>query len=195
MSAGAISSAAPTTATSTDAFSSLSSGDFLKVMLSELQNQDPFQPQDSGQLVQEMSDLRNIESQLSMQSTMQSMVLQGQLSSAGGMINKYVTGTDASSNAVAGTVTGITVANNIVSLNLDSGQSLPMSNVTGVANGPPTGTPGATTPASTANTSAGGLNLASLLSSLLPGSSTTPAAASTTTNPVVITPTPAASGS
>ena len=107
---------------------------------------------------------------------MQSMVLQGQLSAAGGMINKFVTGTDANSNAVQGTVTGITVANSIVTLNLDSGQTLPMSNVMGVANTPPT-VPGAATPA-TANTPASGLNLASLLASLLPstGTTTTPGA-------------------
>ena len=68
MSAGAINGASSVGAAAGESgFAALRSEDFIKVMLSELTNQDPFEPQDSAALLEQMSSLRNIESQLSLQ--------------------------------------------------------------------------------------------------------------------------------
>src|SRR5258707_1197610 len=88
-----------------NAFAALSSGDFLKVMLSELQNQDPLQPQDTSKLLEQLSSLRNVESQLTLQQSLQSLVTQSQISQAGGMIGKLVAGVDDGGSNVSGLVT------------------------------------------------------------------------------------------
>jgi flagellar basal-body rod modification protein FlgD len=135
MSAGAIGGTSPdATQAAGGAFGSLKTGDFLKVMMSELSHQDPFQPQDSSKLLEQFSSLRNIESQLSLQDSIQSLVLQNQVSSAGGMIGKLVAGLDADNDQVAGLVTSVLVQNGKVMLELDTGKSLAMDRVTQLAN-------------------------------------------------------------
>ena len=78
----------------TSRFSDLSSEQFIEVLFAELQNQDPFQPSDSGALLEQLSSLRNIESQLSLQTQMETLVSQNQLASAGNLIGKLVAGLD-----------------------------------------------------------------------------------------------------
>ena len=85
MSAGAIGGAGSSlgaAVSGSSGFSELSSGEFLKIMLTELTNQDPFKPQDSGALLEQMSSLRNIESQLQLQEKLNALVLQNGISSA-----------------------------------------------------------------------------------------------------------------
>lgn len=115
------------------AFSDLSSDQFIKIMLSELTNQDPFQPQDSSKLLEQMSNLRNIESQLSLQDKLESLVLQGQVSQAGGMIGKVVAGLDASNNQIVGVVTSVRIESGKAQLELDTGKTLGMDRVTQIA--------------------------------------------------------------
>ena len=136
MSAGAISGAAGGTATgSIGRFAELSSEEFIKVMLQELSNQDPFQPQDSGALLEQLSSLRNIESQLSLQKQLGSLVLQNQISSASGMIGRQVEGLDEANRTVQGGVTSIRVEKGQVLLDLDSGAELSLDRVTHITSG------------------------------------------------------------
>lgn len=132
MSAGAIggtSSGAP----SAGAFGNLKTDDFLKVMMSELSRQDPFQPQDSSKLLEQMSNLRNIESQLSLQKSIEGLVLNNQVASAGNMIGKLVAGLNDNNDQVSGLVTSVRVASGKVVLELDSGNRLLMDRVTQIA--------------------------------------------------------------
>lgn len=131
MSAGAIGGVASAAngAVHGGGFGSLRSEDFIKVMIAELANQDPFQPQDSSALLEQLSSLRNIESQLSLQQQIGNLVLQNQIASAGGMIGKLVAGRDESNDSVAGLVTSVRVQENKVYLELDTGRQLPMHRV------------------------------------------------------------------
>ncbi|MCC7192114.1 MAG: hypothetical protein IT444_04955 [Phycisphaeraceae bacterium] len=115
------------------AFGNLKTDDFLKVMMSELSHQDPFQPQDSSKLLEQMSSLRNIESQLSLQKSIESLVLNNQISSAGTMIGKVVSGLNDQNQTVSGLVTSVRVASGKVVLELDSGDRLLMDRVTQLA--------------------------------------------------------------
>jgi flagellar basal-body rod modification protein FlgD len=135
MSSGSITSAATTTPTTTssDAFASMSSSQFIKIITSELANQNPFQPDDSSTLLSEISNLQNIDSQQQMQSVLGSLVLQDQIASGGNLIGKTVAGNDSSGNGVTGVVSGVQVANSAVSLVLDSGATMPIGNVTTIA--------------------------------------------------------------
>ncbi len=133
-----------TTPTATNPLAGMSTGDFLKIMMSELQNQDPTQPESSSQLLGELSSLENVQSQVGLQSGLQSMVTQNQLAQAGGLIGREVAGVDANNNQVQGLVTSVIVQNGTPSLQLDTGDSINMSNVTAIGPAPAANTTGTT---------------------------------------------------
>lgn len=133
MSAGAISGAASAVTGAAGAFGNLKSEDFIKIMISELANQDPFEPQDSGALLEQLSSLSNIESQQSLQSKLETLVLQNQIASAGGLIGKVVAGLDGANDSVEGQVQSVRVADGKVLLELDSGKQLAMDRITEIA--------------------------------------------------------------
>ncbi|MEX2213104.1 MAG: flagellar hook capping FlgD N-terminal domain-containing protein [Phycisphaeraceae bacterium] len=118
-------------------FAALSSTDFIKVLLTELSNQDPFQPQDSGALLEQLSSLRNIESQLSLQKGLESLVLQNGVTSAAGLIGKDVEGLDANNDSISGVVASVRVERGKAVLELSSGKSLAIDRVTSISQ--PTG--------------------------------------------------------
>ena len=118
---------------STNSFAALSTTDFIRVLMTELQQQDPFDPQDSGALLEQLSSLRNIESQMSLQEKLGELVLQNQIASAGGMIGRFVEGLDITNHRVNGVVTSVRVTDEEVILELDSGATLNMSRVELVA--------------------------------------------------------------
>ncbi|HIB68456.1 MAG TPA: hypothetical protein EYO33_26020, partial [Phycisphaerales bacterium] len=62
--------------TSTDAFSALTSGEFLQIIFTELQNQDPLEPNDTSTMLDQLSTLRAIESDTQMVDSLSSLVNQ-----------------------------------------------------------------------------------------------------------------------
>ena len=134
MSAGAITGASSVgTTEQASGFAALGSDEFIKIMLSELTQQSPFDPQDSSALLEQLSSLRNIESQISLQEQLEDLVLQNQISAAGGLIGKVVTGLDSQNNQVQGLVTSVRVQDGKAILELDSGKTLSMSRVTEIS--------------------------------------------------------------
>jgi flagellar basal-body rod modification protein FlgD len=136
-----------------DPFASLSSSQFIKIMMTELQQQDPLQPASSSDLLNQVSSLRNIESQLSLQQALQSLVLQSQVAQAGGLIGKMVSGLDANNNKVSGIVTSVVVQNGQANLQLDSGATVTMANLTQISSQPVQNT---STPAAASTSGTGG---------------------------------------
>lgn len=132
--------AAPSTAST-----SLNASDFLNLMVTELQNQDPTQPTSNEDLLQQMSEIGQMESSTSLQSTLTSMATQNQIGAASSLIGKSVQGTDANSNPLSGNVTSVQVSTSGVSLSLDSGGTLSLANVTNIAPGPTAATTTTTT--------------------------------------------------
>lgn len=122
------------TGTTTSGFSALTSEQFINVMIKQLQQQDPFKPQDSSALLEQISSIRNIESQVNLQDSLKNLVLQNQIVSAGNMIGKLVRGLDDSSNQVNGIVTAVRVVEGKAVLELDSGKTLKVNNVTAISN-------------------------------------------------------------
>jgi len=131
--AGAISSAANVVSATAGGFADMTSEQFIKVMIQELTHQDPFEPQDSQALLEQLSSLRNIESQLALEEQLGALVLQNQISAAGGLIGKLVTGTDAGYEQIQGVVTSVRVQDDAVYLELDTGKKLAMNAVTEIA--------------------------------------------------------------
>ena len=125
----------PPATTSTTGTQSLSSSDFLNLMIQQLEQQDPLNPTDSNQLLTQMSQISQLQSNTQMVSSLQGLTLQQSIGSAGNLIGKSVNGLDANSNQVNGVVSSVAVRNQQVYLELSTGSELPMQNVTSIAAG------------------------------------------------------------
>jgi len=82
---------------------------FLQLMIAELTNQDPLNPMDNTQLVQQIGELRSIAASDQLTGTLQSMQTQQSLTTASGLIGKEVTALDSNSENITGTITSVSV--------------------------------------------------------------------------------------
>ena len=110
-------------------FSSLSSADFMRIIFTELSNQDPFQPSDSAALLDQMNSIRSIESDLQLMDRLESLIFENKLASASNLIGRVVQGLTASNDMASGTVTSVLRQDDSVSLELDDGSRVPIDNV------------------------------------------------------------------
>lgn len=107
--------------------------DFINLMVTQLQNQDPTSPASNSDLLAQMSQIGQLQSQQDLQGSLKSLVLQNNIGSASSMIGKTVAGADSSTGeAITGKVKGISVAKGAVTLTLDSGATIAMANVTSI---------------------------------------------------------------
>ncbi len=110
-------------------FSSMTSEDFIKIIFAELSNQDPFSPNDSSALLDQLNSIRSIESDLQLMQRLDSLVLENKMSGAAGMIGHYVEGLTTTNDRVGGTVVAISREADDVTLELDNGWRLPFGRV------------------------------------------------------------------
>jgi flagellar basal-body rod modification protein FlgD len=113
----------------TSGFGAMSSEDFITIMFTELTNQDPLQPTDSAALLDQINSIRSIEADMTMIDNLQSLVFENQLSSASGLIGRFVGGLDWSGIRLGGFVTAVIRQGDEIALELDNGSFLPMSGV------------------------------------------------------------------
>lgn len=117
------------TGSSGDAFSALSSEQFIKIIFAELTNQDPLSPNQTKDLLQQVSTIRSIESDVQLTDKLDDLVRQDQISSASGLVGKFVAGKTSSGTKVAGYVGSVTVSREGPILNLSDTVSIPLDNV------------------------------------------------------------------
>ena len=110
-------------------FSGLDSEEFLQIIFTELQNQDPFEPNDSSALLEQLDSIRSIESDMALTSQLESIVFQNQLATAGNMIGKTIEGLTATNDRVVGNVFAVIREGDKVTLQLDTGWEVPADNV------------------------------------------------------------------
>ncbi len=113
-------------------FSEMSSEDFLKVIFTELTNQDPLAPSDSAALLQQLSTIRSIESDMKMMQHLESLVHGNQLAAAGNLVGKFIGGMTSTFQNVAGWVVALVKEGNSIYLEMDTGYLVPLENVTTV---------------------------------------------------------------
>jgi flagellar basal-body rod modification protein FlgD len=113
----------------------LKSQDFINMMITQLQNQDPLEPTKNQDLLAQMSQIGQLQSSTKLQDTLSAFVLQSQITAGGSMIGKMVEGLDDKNDTVSGLVTAVKVQANEVLLELDTGKKLTLANVTRVAPG------------------------------------------------------------
>jgi len=121
----------------------LKTEDFVKMMITQLQQQDPTEPAKNGELLAQMSQIASLQSNTTLQESMSALSKQSQIGSAAGLIGKKIQGIDANDDPVEGQVTGVSVAGDEVTLQLDTGKSLPLTKVSAIAG---TAAAAATTP-------------------------------------------------
>jgi len=143
-----LASATTPVARSAGGFADLSSAQFIKVLITELSHQDPFEPQDSGALLEQLSSLRNIESQMTLQDKLEQLVkdnaasmnslqdhletllFQNQVVTAGNLIGRDIEGMTDDGKTVTGKVTSVRMSGARIVLALDSGEDVGMERVT-----------------------------------------------------------------
>ena len=119
------------------------------MMVTQLQNQDPTQPTSNQEILQQISQIGQLQSADTLQTDLSTMVLQNSISSAGNLIGKTVTGIDSTGSTSAGIVNSVQVQNGNVALQLDSGKSMLLSNVQNIAQPAATAAAATTTPTTT----------------------------------------------
>lgn len=110
----------------------LNTGDFLNMMMTQLENQDPLNPTNSDQLMSQMSAIGQMESSSNLDTTLSTLGTQTQIGSASSLMGKMVQGIDLNENNVSGVVTAVQVAGSSVNLQLDSGDTVSLSNISSI---------------------------------------------------------------
>jgi flagellar basal-body rod modification protein FlgD len=123
----------------------LKAEDFIKMMVTQLQNQDPMQPAKNEELLAQMSQIGQLQASTDLQTSLKSMVLQNNIAAAGNLIGKKIQGLDQNGDPIEGLVNSVRVEKDKgVFLELDNGKTLPVDYVTNIA--PVTGGSTATAP-------------------------------------------------
>lgn len=110
-------------------FAAMSSEDFLNIMFTELQNQDPFQPNDSAALLEQLNSIRSIEADTQLIDQLEALVQENQLASSANLIGKQVSGLTAANDRVTGVVMSVLRQGDQIALELDNGLLVPVENV------------------------------------------------------------------
>ncbi len=89
----------------------LGKNSFLQLMVSEMQNQNPLQPQDSNQFLNQLAQFTTMEQMMNIEATETQMLQVNQLAFEHSLIGQSVTVKNTDGNSVTGQVTGIQVNN------------------------------------------------------------------------------------
>jgi flagellar basal-body rod modification protein FlgD len=110
-----------------------SKDDFMKLMLAQLQNQDPMQPEDNSQFLAQTAQFNELEQMQDLNKTISAMADAQQLGQASSLIGKAVSATDDNDKSVTGAVTGVTLESGVAKLHLDSNTVVDLDKVVAVA--------------------------------------------------------------
>jgi flagellar basal-body rod modification protein FlgD len=103
--------------------------EFTKIILSELGQQDPLAPNDTNQLIQQISDIRGIQSDMDLSDRLKALVGQDEFASAAGLMGKSVSGISLENDRVQGRVVGVSRTSSGARLQLEDGTRLDFANV------------------------------------------------------------------
>ena len=92
-----------------DAFREVDLDDFIKLLIVELQNQDPMNPMDNHEIVQQISQIREIESNMRLTETLESVRLGQTLATANSMIGRSITALTDDAEQVSGRVARVSI--------------------------------------------------------------------------------------
>ena len=119
--------------TSNDPYANLNVDTFMKLLLTELQSQDPLEPMNNAEIVQQLSQIRSIQASNELSTTLQGVALGQSVASASSLLGKMIVGLDDNAQQVAGRVDGVLIADGQAKL-LVGERAVSLNNVSGFAN-------------------------------------------------------------
>lgn len=115
-------------ATTTDRLSEMDMSVFLELMITELQNQDPLNPMENSEMLNQIGQIREISSNDKLSETLESVLMGNDLMTASGLIGKQIKGLNSDAEYVTGTVDKVTVADDAITLTVGE-DTVDLSNV------------------------------------------------------------------
>ena len=107
---------ATTSSSSGSRSNALAQEDFFEIMISELTNQDPLEPMDNQQFLNQLVQMQTLQATTKLSEGIESLLLGQQIASAGSLIGRQIEGEDADGNPVSGTVQSVVVQDGDVML-------------------------------------------------------------------------------
>jgi flagellar basal-body rod modification protein FlgD len=118
---------------SSDAFQNLNLDSFIKLLVAQLQNQDPMQPVSNTEILQQVSQIQSIQSTGKLTSTLQSVLLGQNVSTGSSLLGRTVTGLRDGDHpqTVTGTVDKVTIADGVAKLQVGN-DTVSLNNVSAI---------------------------------------------------------------
>jgi len=85
-------------------FAGLTADTFMKLLITELQNQDPLSPVESSDMLNQLAMMRNLSANIELADALKAITSDQQLSTAAAFIGKQVTGRDSDEHEIVGVV-------------------------------------------------------------------------------------------
>lgn len=120
-----------TSSTNTDKFAALDMEEFLGLLVAELQNQDPMNPMDNQEILQQVSQIREIESSDRLNETLETVMIGQNMSTAAGLIGQTITGLSENEEMVTGVVDRVSVVGGTPKLHIGD-EEITLNNVSGI---------------------------------------------------------------
>lgn len=126
-------------ASTTDQSKSLGKQDFLKLLMAQLQNQDPMKPMDDSQMIAQMAQFSALEASQQLNATIQASNNMQTIFQAGALIGKYIQADQVDGTSTIGAVTsvGFTSTGGVTTPTIQvSGKDVDYSTITKVSSTP-----------------------------------------------------------
>jgi len=111
-----------------DALQDVNLNDFLKLMITEMQNQDPLSPMENQEILQQISQIREIESNQRLTDTLHAILLGQGVATAGNLLGTTVKALTDTGERIAGAVDRVSIAEGVVRVHI-GGHSAKLENI------------------------------------------------------------------
>jgi len=116
------------TTTGYDAYNQLDLNAFIKMLVAELQNQDPMNPMDNSAILQQVSHIKQIAADQKLTETLAAVQLGQNVATAGNLLGRTITGLTDKGDKVTGQVDRVTIEGGGPSLHVGD-QTIQLKNV------------------------------------------------------------------
>ncbi len=123
----------PSGSTPTSSTDSLGQNAFLKLMMTQLQDQDPLNPSDPSQYLGELAQMTSVEQETNIAQTVSQSASEQNSSTAVSLLGRTVTYTDAQGNQQSGVVQGVTFTGSGPTLNVGGTTGIDLTSVSEVS--------------------------------------------------------------
>jgi flagellar basal-body rod modification protein FlgD len=101
-----------------DAFAQVDLNDFIKLLVTELQHQDPLDPMDNQEILQQISQIREIESNQRLTDTLESVLLGQNVVTASNLIGRSIVALSDKGERVTGEIDRVSIEEGVARLHV-----------------------------------------------------------------------------